>query len=186
LLIVQCLFHTTLSRDLSTCKCVQYLMMLQAINAWETELKQHFLFFVTGSRRLPQPHTEVLRIELPFVAFDLKDHTIMLSRLPQVSHALRIDDDGAVCHCEPCMQEHCRATHSPEDPGMTCDMQAHTCENILELPNYLESLLAVHGQSTDSLLAYEMKGKLKSIIDDRLRFAITCCNSYGLDDRHAL
>ena len=62
-------------------------MILQVINAWETELKQQFLFFVTGSRRLPQPHTEVLRIELPFVAFDLKDHTIMLSRLPQVSYA---------------------------------------------------------------------------------------------------
>lgn len=65
-------------------------------------------------------------------------------------------------------------------------MQAHTCENILELPNYQESLLAVHGQSLDCLLAHEMRGKLKSIIDDRLRLAILCCNSYGLDDRHAL
>lgn len=58
------------------------------VNAWETELKQHFLFFVTGSRRLPQPQTEVLRIELPFVAFDQKDHMAMLSRLPQVRHLL--------------------------------------------------------------------------------------------------
>ncbi len=70
-------------------------------------------------------------------------------------------------------------------PKALCDIQAHTCENILELPNYQESLLAVHGDA-DSLLADEMKEKLKSIIDDRLRLAITCCNSYGLDDRHAL
>lgn len=68
---------------------------------------------------------------------------------------------------------------------MLCDIQAHTCENILELPNYQESLLAVHGEATDSWLTCEMKEKLKSIIDDRLRLAITCCNSYGLDDRHA-
>lgn len=85
--IVHPLFHITLSGNFPICKCVQYLLMLQVINAWETELKQHFLFFVTGSRRLPQPHTEVLRIELPFVAFDVKDHTIMLSRLPQVNYA---------------------------------------------------------------------------------------------------
>ncbi|DBA90336.1 TPA: hypothetical protein ACH3X1_003619 [Trebouxia sp. C0004] len=80
---IQDVFHIVLDhqlqtefKDLATCLC-------EVINAWETELKQHFLFFVTGSRRLPQPHTEVLRIELPFVAFDLKDHSIMLSRLPQ-------------------------------------------------------------------------------------------------------
>ena len=93
MLTVYCLYHIALSRGFSTSKYVQNSMILQVINAWETELKQQFLFFVTGSRRLPQPHTEVLRIELPFVAFDLKDHTIMLSRLPQVSHAHRVDDD---------------------------------------------------------------------------------------------
>ncbi|DBB05828.1 TPA: hypothetical protein ACH3X3_009841 [Trebouxia sp. C0006] len=142
---VQDVFHVVLDHQLQTDFKDLAMCMWEVINAWETELKQHFLFFVTGIRRLPQPHTEVLRIELPFVAFDLKDHTIMLSRLPQ----------------------------------------AHTCENILELPNYQESLLAVHGDA-DSLLADEMKEKLKSIIDDRLRLAITCCNSYGLDDRHAL
>ena len=82
--------------------------MLQVINAWETELKQHFLFFVTGSRRLPQPHTEVLRIELPFVAFDLKDHTIMLSRLPQVSYTPELMIvKMLLCDILPCMQELC-------------------------------------------------------------------------------
>lgn len=40
--------------------------------------------FLTGSDRLPQPGTEVLRIELPFVAFNRQDHQIMLTRLPQV------------------------------------------------------------------------------------------------------
>ncbi|KAL0042458.1 hypothetical protein WJX79_000246 [Trebouxia sp. C0005] len=101
---IQDVFHIVLDHQLQTEFQDLVTCLWEVVNAWETELKQHFLFFLTGSRRLPQPHTEVLRIELPFVAFDLKDHTIMLSRLPQ----------------------------------------AHTCENILELPNYQESLLAVH------------------------------------------
>lgn len=57
---------------------------VQVVNGWEDDLKQQFLFFVTGSRSLPQPRTELLHIELPFVAFDQRDHAIMLSRLPQV------------------------------------------------------------------------------------------------------
>lgn len=65
---------------------------LQVVNAWDSNLKQHFLFFVTGSQRLPQPNTELLHIELPFVAFDQRDHQLMLSRLPQVHHV--------ICTCE--------------------------------------------------------------------------------------
>lgn len=63
---------------------MQLTAAVQVVNGWDIELKQQFLFFVTGSRRLPQPHTELLRIELPFVAFNQKDHANMLSRLPQV------------------------------------------------------------------------------------------------------
>ena len=55
------------------------------VNGWDIELKQQFVLFVTGSRRLPQPHTELLQIQLPFVAFDNRDHENMLSRLPQVT-----------------------------------------------------------------------------------------------------
>ncbi|KAA6417402.1 MAG: ubiquitin- ligase [Trebouxia sp. A1-2] len=90
---IQDVFHIVLDHQLQTEFQDLVTCLWEVVNAWETELKQHFLFFLTGSRRLPQPHTEVLRIELPFVAFDLKDHTIMLSRLPQVSHAPRVDDD---------------------------------------------------------------------------------------------
>ncbi len=129
--IVHRLLHITLSGNFSTCKCVQYLLMLQVINAWETELKQHFLFFVTGIRRLPQPHTEVLRIELPFVAFDLKDHTIMLSRLPQVSYA-------TLCSCT----LWCAAVGELLMMMMMmllCDVLSHTCKNLVELLTHLKT-----------------------------------------------
>ena len=61
-------------------------------------------------------------------------------------------------------------------------LQAHTCDNILELPNYQESLLAVHGQPVDGTNE-DLRERLKSIIHDRLKLAVTCCNSYGLDEK---
>lgn len=63
---------------------VRKVAALQVVNGWDMELKQQFVLFVTGSRRLPQPHTELLQVQLPFVAFDRRDHANMLSRLPQV------------------------------------------------------------------------------------------------------
>lgn len=63
-------------------------------------------------------------------------------------------------------------------------LQAHTCDNILELPNYQESLLAVNNQTNGSM-KLDLEQKLKSIINDRLKLAVTCCHSYGLDESHA-
>ena len=58
--------------------------MPQVLNGWSVELKQQLVHFLTGSHRLPQPLTEVLRIELPFVAYSRQEHQTMLARLPQV------------------------------------------------------------------------------------------------------
>lgn len=59
-------------------------LALQVVNDWSIDLKQQFLRFLTGSDRLPQPGTEVLHMDLPFVAFTIQAHRTMLTRLPQV------------------------------------------------------------------------------------------------------
>lgn len=60
-------------------------------------------------------------------------------------------------------------------------MQAHTCGNILELPNYQESLLAVYAQS-GGLPEEQLRHKLSEILDDRFRVAVSCV-TYGLDEK---
>lgn len=63
--------------------------------------------------------------------------------------------------------------------------QAHTCENLLELPNYWESLLKGDdgdedfGQGVN--LRRGLRTKLRKILDERLTYAIENCHSYGLD-----
>lgn len=54
--------------------------------------------------------------------------------------------------------------------------QAHTCDNILELPNYWESLLEVHGADTAGLQA-----KLKEHLQKKLLCAIENAEGFGLD-----
>lgn len=61
-------------------------------------------------------------------------------------------------------------------------MQAHTCNNTLELPNYQESLLAMHSITE---MTGELEQTLRNIIHDKLKLAVTCCNGYGLDQSHA-
>lgn len=67
--------------------------VVQTVNDWSLELKRQLVHFWTGSKRLPQPLTEALYVELPFVAFNRQEHMTMLTRLPQVS--LHI----TTCHC---------------------------------------------------------------------------------------
>ena len=61
-------------------------------------------------------------------------------------------------------------------------MQAHTCGNILELPNYEESVLAVHKTQTGELPEKQLRQMLAQVLDDRLRLALTC-STYGLDEK---
>lgn len=56
----------------------------EVVGRWTPELKRKFVLFCTGSDRLPLPGTELLRVELPFVAFSASDHKKMLGMLPQV------------------------------------------------------------------------------------------------------
>lgn len=64
-------------------------------------------------------------------------------------------------------------------------VQAHTCDNILELPNYQESLLAMHSVTDgNTQMTDELEQRLRNILHDRLKLAVTCCNGYGLDQSH--
>lgn len=56
----------------------------QVLEAWPVGLRRKFIMFVTGSDRLPLRGTELLRIELPFVAVNSADHEKHLKMLPQV------------------------------------------------------------------------------------------------------
>ncbi|KAL3154788.1 hypothetical protein ABBQ38_011331 [Trebouxia sp. C0009 RCD-2024] len=81
---IQHVFHVVQDRQLQQEYATLSKCLWEVVNGWDMELKQQFVLFVTGSRRLPQPHTELLQVQLPFVAFDRRDHANMLSRLPQV------------------------------------------------------------------------------------------------------
>jgi len=119
----------------------------EVVGRWTPELKRKFVLFCTGSDRLPLPGTELLRVELPFVAFSASDHKKMLGMLPQ----------------------------------------AHTCENVLELPNYWEAVLRTEGggAAAEELAPGEKKklyGRMAKVLEERLQLAITTCDSYGLDE----
>lgn len=65
--------------------------------------------------------------------------------------------------------------------------QAHTCDNLLELPNYWQALLQVRGFRSGFVvppnLLPGLREECKRILDDRLTIAITNCMGYGLDER---
>lgn len=63
-----------------------------------------------------------------------------------------------------------------------CAMQAHTCDNILELPNYLESMVALSKAESRDLPEKQLRQALAQSMDDRLRLAISC-STYGLDEK---
>ena len=58
--------------------------------------------------------------------------------------------------------------------------QAHTCDNILELPNYWESLIEVHGGDGD-LDVKAMRAKLEAHMQAKFLCAIQNAEGFGLD-----
>ena len=63
--------------------------------------------------------------------------------------------------------------------------QAHTCDNVLELPDYWGALCAKKGVNADDDAARrrkELLKELRDVIDARLRTAVLECAEYGLDE----
>ena len=56
--------------------------------------------------------------------------------------------------------------------------QAHTCDNVLELPNYWESLQTIH----PAWPAERRRAKMVEIMRDRFNYALSQCQEYSLDD----
>jgi len=60
--------------------------------------------------------------------------------------------------------------------------QAHTCDNILELPNYYAALRAKRGLPEGGRADASLLRELRQVVQQRFETAVTECGSYGLDD----
>ena len=62
--------------------------------------------------------------------------------------------------------------------------QAHTCDNLLELPNYWRALCELRGVPTDTrgTAAASIVKELEKIVHQRLTTAVNECDVYGLDE----
>lgn len=65
--------------------------------------------------------------------------------------------------------------------------QAHTCDNLLELPNYWEALCESRGVplTTRGAEATALIAELELLLQQRLTMAVHECDVYGLDDGYA-
>ncbi|KAK3277561.1 hypothetical protein CYMTET_14440 [Cymbomonas tetramitiformis] len=138
-------FRIALDEELSTTSSELADSLWRVLDFWPIDMKRKFVQFVTGSDRLPLKGTELLRIEVPFVAVSQRDHQRHLGMLPQ----------------------------------------AHTCENVLELPNYWEAQASVEQMDVEDLSAEDLaslRTKVYRLLEERLRLAVTQCDSYGLDE----
>ena len=61
--------------------------------------------------------------------------------------------------------------------------QAHTCDNVLELPNYYAALCARKGRPYEPSVAPppELLKELRALIDAQFCTAVSACDEYGLD-----
>jgi hypothetical protein len=101
--------------------------------------KRKLLRFITGVDRLPSAGTEMMKIEMPFMAYSLEEHAKTLMMMPQ----------------------------------------AHTCDNILELPNYWQSLKAVRRVDDDADPA--LAAELRKLIREKVETAFSLSDGFGLD-----
>ncbi|EOD07460.1 hypothetical protein EMIHUDRAFT_106507 [Emiliania huxleyi CCMP1516] len=71
-----------------------------------------------------------------------------------------------------------------EEAAMALMMpQAHTCDNVLELPNYYLALAASRGEEAGAgPPSPGFAAELRSLIHDRFSTAVSHCACYGLDD----
>ncbi|CAN0318237.1 unnamed protein product, partial [Ectocarpus sp. 13 AM-2016] len=59
---------------------------------------------------------------------------------------------------------------------------AHTCDNVLELPNYWMLLMRHEGRDEKTQLSDRLESRLREILAGRLRVALSNATGYALDD----
>lgn len=89
-----------------------------------------------------------------------------------------------VAACCPVEIVHCLQLSQPPHKNLNraLGLQAHTCGNILELPNYQESILAEHNIQEGHVHEQQLERMLLHIVNDRLLVAVRC-TTYGLDEK---
>ena len=126
-------------------QCVPLRSALWAtIDGLDRVKKRKLLQFITGVDRLPIAGTEMIKIEMPFMAYSEDEHKKTLMMMPQ----------------------------------------AHTCDNILELPNYWQSLVAVHKVENGSDAEpneNELVPRLRKLILQKVETAFSLADGFGLD-----
>lgn len=129
------LFRVVEDQELT--ECPQLMAALwEAVDKLNNDGQAKLMHFITGSSRAPIPGTELLRLEMAYVASEAKEPTQVLHRLPQ----------------------------------------AHSCENMLEVPNYWAALQRLaHGQAPKH-------AELVKIVSERLAVACEYGHGYALDD----
>ena len=136
----------------------------RVLEAWPPREKRRFVRFVTGTERLPPAGSEVITIQSPMVDDD---------------------DYGGGGGAGGGRAGGGGGGASSHLLGML--PQAHTCDNVLELPNYWEALCAKAGESPtalahDSKDAKRLIKELEAIVHERLSLAVNECDVYGLDE----
>ena len=111
------------------------------VDSLEKHAKRKLLRFITGVDRLPSPGTEMIKIEMPFMAYSAEEHEKTLLMMPQ----------------------------------------AHTCDNILELPNYWQSLQAVRKIDDPEGNNAKLVKELREIIRAKVEMAFSLSDGFGLD-----
>ena len=162
------------------------------------EQKLAFVAFVTGMPRLPEPLTEILKIELPFVPLgsdERKSHIGMLPQSHTCENTLELPNylDALVAHVDEKVKDavggtrQSRAVSSGSAPG---DEDAHrrsaTVETIAELTRHFGlardvrtiDVRAYNDTSASSLRA----AFLRALLKNRLLLAMNNCRGYQLDD----
>ena len=167
-------FRVVISDELRDAK-VLYSALETVLLTLIPDQKIAFINFVTGTPRLPEPKTEILKIEMPFVPLGSEERRSHIGMLPQshtCENTLELPDyhDAFIAH-------------------MTTDSKGSAdSETILKTIKHLRSQLnltkAPNVQSSDERdsCTRATKDFLVELIRSRILLAIENCAGYQLDD----
>ena len=101
---IEDVFRVVLSDDIKESTLMRN-AVLATIRSLSSEQKTAFVTFVTGTPRLPEPRTEILKVETPFVPLGASERRLHIGMLPQAhtcENELEMPDynDALIAHVE--------------------------------------------------------------------------------------